>query len=77
MSASHYQGVGGHVGKTPLIQLQRLSESTDCEILGKAACLNPGASGDLHFDLFRLIGTAGLDDAAWLNGATTSVCVLT
>ena len=44
MSASHYQGVEGHVGKTPLIRLQRLSESTGCEILGKAEFMNPGGS---------------------------------
>lgn len=26
----------------------------------------PALGGDLHFDPFRLGGTAGLDDAAWL-----------
>jgi cysteine synthase len=44
MSASHYQGFGGQVGKIPLLRLQRLPESTGCEILGKAECMNPGAS---------------------------------
>ena len=40
--------------------------------------LGPTAlGGDLRFDPFRLGGTAGLGDAAWLNGATTSVCVRT
>jgi cysteine synthase len=32
------------VGNTPLIRLERLSEQTGCEILGKAEFLNPGGS---------------------------------
>lgn len=32
------------VGNTPLIRLNRLSEETGCEILGKAEFLNPGGS---------------------------------
>ncbi|MBL8660746.1 MAG: cysteine synthase A [Rhodospirillales bacterium] len=32
------------IGKTPLIRLQRASEVTGCEILGKAEFLNPGSS---------------------------------
>ena len=32
------------VGDTPLIRLNRLSEETGCEILGKAEFLNPGGS---------------------------------
>jgi cysteine synthase A len=32
------------VGNTPLIRLERLSEETGCEILGKAEFLNPGGS---------------------------------
>ena len=32
------------IGKTPLIRLQRASEATGCEILGKAEFLNPGQS---------------------------------
>ena len=32
------------VGKTPLIRLNRASEATGCEILGKAEFLNPGQS---------------------------------
>ncbi len=32
------------IGNTPLIRLQRLSEATGCEILGKAEFLNPGGS---------------------------------
>jgi cysteine synthase len=44
MSASRYQGVEGHVGRTPLIRLRRLSELTGSEILGKAEFMNPGGS---------------------------------
>ena len=32
------------IGNTPLIRLNRLSEATGCEILGKAEFLNPGGS---------------------------------
>ena len=32
------------IGNTPLIRLQRLSEETGCEILGKAEFMNPGGS---------------------------------
>ena len=32
------------VGHTPLIRLNKASELTGCEILGKAECLNPGQS---------------------------------
>ena len=32
------------VGNTPLIRLNRVSEETGCEILGKAEFLNPGSS---------------------------------
>ena len=39
-----YHGIDGHVGKTPLIRLRRLSELTGCEILGKAEFMNPGGS---------------------------------
>ncbi len=34
----------GSIGNTPLIRLNRLSELTGCEILGKAEFLNPGGS---------------------------------
>jgi cysteine synthase len=37
-------GVDGHVGRTPLLRLKRLSELTGCEILGKAEFMNPGGS---------------------------------
>lgn len=33
-----------HVGNTPLIRLNKLSELTGCEILGKAEFMNPGGS---------------------------------
>ena len=38
------QGFVGSVGNTPLIRLNRVSEETGCEILGKAEFLNPGGS---------------------------------
>ena len=37
-------GFAGSVGNTPLIRLRRASESTGCEIYGKAEFLNPGGS---------------------------------
>ena len=37
-------GFIGAVGNTPLIKLQRLSEETGCEVLGKAEFMNPGGS---------------------------------
>jgi cysteine synthase A len=37
-------GFVGTVGNTPLIRLNRLSEETGCDILGKAEFLNPGGS---------------------------------
>ncbi|MEQ9814795.1 MAG: cysteine synthase A [Azospirillaceae bacterium] len=37
-------GFVGAVGGTPLIRLNRLSDETGCEILGKAEFLNPGGS---------------------------------
>ncbi|KAJ4411317.1 Cysteine synthase 1 [Neurospora sp. IMI 360204] len=38
------QGLTGAIGNTPLIRLNRLSEETGCEILGKAEFMNPGGS---------------------------------
>jgi cysteine synthase len=38
------KGFIGSVGETPLIRLNRASELTGCEILGKAEFLNPGGS---------------------------------
>ena len=43
-NAKLYQGIEHHVGKTPLIRLNRLSDLTGCEILGKAEFMNPGGS---------------------------------
>jgi cysteine synthase len=37
-------GFVGSIGNTPLIRLERASEATGCEILGKAEFLNPGQS---------------------------------
>ncbi|MDE0176153.1 MAG: cysteine synthase A [Defluviicoccus sp.] len=37
-------GFAGTVGNTPLIRLNKASEATGCEILGKAEFLNPGGS---------------------------------
>ena len=37
-------GFPGAVGHTPLIRLNRLSDETGCEILGKAEFMNPGGS---------------------------------
>ncbi len=34
----------GHIGRTPLLRLRRVSELTGCEILGKAEFMNPGGS---------------------------------
>jgi cysteine synthase len=39
-----YKDLAETVGKTPLIRLNRASEATGCEILGKAEFLNPGQS---------------------------------
>ncbi len=39
-----YEDNSQSIGNTPLIRLQRLSELTGCEILGKAEFLNPGGS---------------------------------
>ena len=38
------QGFLDSIGNTPLIRLERASEETGCEILGKAEFLNPGGS---------------------------------
>ncbi|MEM6534090.1 MAG: cysteine synthase A [Pseudomonadota bacterium] len=39
-----YHSVLDTIGNTPLIRLNRLSEATGCEVLGKAEFLNPGQS---------------------------------
>lgn len=38
------RGFADAVGNTPLIRLNRFSELTGCEILGKAEFMNPGGS---------------------------------
>ena len=48
------KGFTGTVGNTPLIRLNRLSDGTGCEILGKAEFLNPGASVKDRAALFML-----------------------
>ncbi|KAI9777471.1 MAG: Cysteine synthase 1 [Geoglossum umbratile] len=37
-------GLVGAIGNTPLIRLNRLSQETGCEVLGKAEFMNPGGS---------------------------------
>jgi cysteine synthase A len=39
-----HRGFADAVGNTPLIRLNRLSDETACEILGKAEFMNPGGS---------------------------------
>ncbi|KAI5867968.1 cysteine synthase (O-acetylserine (thiol)-lyase-like protein) [Durotheca rogersii] len=38
------KGLTGAIGNTPLIRLNKLSEETGCEVLGKAEFMNPGGS---------------------------------
>src|SRR5437868_8271976 len=38
------QGFADTIGNTPLIRLNRFSDETGCEILGKAEFMNPGGS---------------------------------
>jgi cysteine synthase A len=44
MSAEIRRGFAQTIGNTPLIRLNKLSEETGCEILGKAEFMNPGGS---------------------------------
>jgi len=44
MTDSHYTPLTECIGNTPLIRLNRLSDQTGCEILGKAEFMNPGGS---------------------------------
>ena len=44
LTSPRYLGVEGHIGRTPLLRLRRVSELTGCEILGKAEFMNPGGS---------------------------------
>ena len=41
---TYCNGIVEAIGNTPLIRLQRASEATGCEILGKAEFMNPGQS---------------------------------
>ena len=41
---AHHRDVISLIGNTPLIRLNRVSDETGCEILGKAEFLNPGQS---------------------------------
>ena len=38
------KGIIEAIGNTPLIRLNRVSEATGCDILGKAEFMNPGQS---------------------------------
>jgi cysteine synthase A len=44
MMPSAFPGLIAAIGNTPLIRLNRLSDETGCEILGKAEFMNPGGS---------------------------------
>ncbi|HEY8537898.1 MAG TPA: cysteine synthase A [Steroidobacteraceae bacterium] len=44
MSTQIRRGFSEAIGNTPLIRLNKLSEETGCEILGKAEFMNPGGS---------------------------------
>ncbi len=44
LTSPRFLGVEGHIGRTPLLRLRRVSELTGCEILGKAEFMNPGGS---------------------------------
>ncbi|KAA5805065.1 cysteine synthase A [Alkalicaulis satelles] len=44
MTASPARSVIDLIGDTPLVRLNRVSDATGCEILGKAEFLNPGGS---------------------------------
>ncbi|HJP05520.1 MAG: cysteine synthase A [Gammaproteobacteria bacterium] len=44
MNNKPYPTLVDHIGQTPLIRLNHLSDKTGCEILGKAEFMNPGGS---------------------------------
>ena len=44
MTNKQYPDTIGHIGNTPLIRLNHVSDATGCEILGKAEFMNPGGS---------------------------------
>lgn len=44
MNTQPFPSLADHIGNTPLIRLNHLSDQTGCEILGKAEFMNPGGS---------------------------------
>jgi len=44
MTSEKYKSTVDHIGNTPLIRLNHASDTTGCEILGKAEFMNPGGS---------------------------------
>lgn len=44
MNTKPFPSLADHIGNTPLIRLNHLSDQTGCEILGKAEFMNPGGS---------------------------------
>ena len=44
MAKKKYPSTIDHIGNTPLIRLNHVSDATGCEILGKAEFMNPGGS---------------------------------
>ncbi|KAF3351862.1 hypothetical protein VdG1_04668 [Verticillium dahliae VDG1] len=64
------KGLTGAIGNTPLIRLNKLSDQTGCEILGKAEFMNPGGSGigqgrvtdNLRPDIALLDGSLHISD---------------
>ncbi|MCA8883356.1 MAG: pyridoxal-phosphate dependent enzyme, partial [Rhodobacteraceae bacterium] len=49
-----YRDLASAIGNTPLIRLNKVSDATGCEILGKAEFLNPGQSVKDRAALFIL-----------------------
>ena len=62
------EGFAGAVGNTPLIRLERLSEETGCDILGKAEFMNP--SGSVKDRAARAIVLAAEADGSLRPGGT-------
>ncbi|CAL3970106.1 hypothetical protein PZA11_006398 [Diplocarpon coronariae] len=44
MAQGTVKGLTGAIGNTPLIRLNHISDTTGCEVLGKAEFMNPGGS---------------------------------
>ncbi|KAJ2501204.1 Cysteine synthase 2 [Coemansia sp. RSA 1972] len=53
-STAIVHGVTGLIGNTPLIRINSLSDTTGCEILGKAEFLNPGGSSKDRIALYLI-----------------------